>query len=71
MEIKDIINRNKDRNTLLHILRNPYGWSDETVRDVRKKAADELERLWSFEKHVSELSNSLSDEVAGINGEQP
>jgi hypothetical protein len=29
----------------LHILRNPYGWSEDQVRDARLWAADNIERL--------------------------
>jgi hypothetical protein len=33
------------KNQLLHILRNPYGWPSETVREARLWAADIIERL--------------------------
>lgn len=33
------------RSTFLQILRNPHGWSEESVREARLWAADELERL--------------------------
>lgn len=34
---------------ILHILRNPWGWSEEDKRKARLAAADEIERweLWS------------------------
>ena len=30
---------------ILHILRNPYGFSDKTIKEVRLAAADEIEKL--------------------------
>lgn len=39
-----------DRETLLHLLRNPWGWPNDTMREARTKAADELERLWQAEE---------------------
>jgi hypothetical protein len=30
---------------VLHVLRNPHGWNDHVVRDVRLAAADLIERL--------------------------
>ena len=30
---------------VLHVIRNPHGWSDENVRDARMKAADIIEWL--------------------------
>lgn len=50
-----------DRSVMLHILRNPAGWSEETVRDVREKAAAELERLWRKEHQVMGLVSELAD----------
>jgi hypothetical protein len=32
-------------NRVLHIIRNPYGWSEEEVRAARLKAADIIEWL--------------------------
>lgn len=49
----------QESNILLHILRNPSGWSDETVRDARTKAANELERLWRLEKSVQFATSEL------------
>ena len=40
-EINEQIVR-KNRNFMLHVLRNPFGWSDDVVREMRLKAADEL-----------------------------
>ena len=31
-------------NEILHILRNPYGYSNEKVREIAYLAADEIER---------------------------
>jgi hypothetical protein len=42
----------KDQQMLLHLLRNPSGWSEDTIRDARRKAADELQRLWGLEMGV-------------------
>jgi hypothetical protein len=49
-----------ERKTLLHLLRNPWGWSEDTVREARLKAADELERLWRTENAVTELHNEMA-----------
>lgn len=51
--------KQKDRDFLLHILRNPHGWSEEAVRDARKKAADELHRLWKLEAACVAISIEL------------
>lgn len=48
-----------ERNTLLHLLRNPFGWSTEVVREARLKAADELERLWRLEANAVELAKEF------------
>lgn len=53
----------EQRDSVLHILRNPYGWSDDAVRDVRQRSASELERLWRLEKHVQQLTSDLLDAV--------
>lgn len=34
-----------DLNTILHILRNPHGWSENDVRKARLEAADRLEKV--------------------------
>lgn len=34
-----------DQKQIIHILRNPWGWSEETISDARQAAADEIERL--------------------------
>jgi len=50
----------KDRNhDLLSKLRNPHGWGLDDVgrREVRRAAADEIERL---EREVSCLANQLT-----------
>lgn len=48
------------QDALLHILRNPHGWSDDAVRDVRQQAADELERLWRLEQSIRHLHADLT-----------
>ncbi len=53
----------EDNFALLHILRNPHGWSDESVRDARNRAATELERLWALERKVKMLANELLEDV--------
>jgi len=70
MNMTHAIQKNKERNFLLHILRNPYGWGDDTVREIRKKSAEELERLWDFEEKVSCALKSISDEIDKATGEQ-
>ena len=52
-----------DRRTVLHLLRNPWGWSDDVVREARYKAADELERLWRLEANTTEIAKELSQLV--------
>lgn len=49
-----------ERKTLLHLLRNPWGWSEDTVREARLKAADELERLWRTESAALELHKEMA-----------
>ena len=49
----------EDNFAMLHILRNPHGWSDESVRDIRNKAAAELERLWALERKVKLVATWL------------
>ena len=34
------------KNEILHILRNPYGWTEDEVRRARLEAADLIEGLW-------------------------
>lgn len=53
----------KDRNILLHLLRSPYGRSDDVVREARQKAADELERLWALESCVREVATDLTQRL--------
>lgn len=47
------------RQSLLHILRNPSGWSEEAVHDVRNRAAGELERLWMVERQLKIIASDL------------
>lgn len=50
-----------EQKALLHLLRNPHGWGEETIREARLKAAKELERLWRNEGYVlSELKGLVS-----------
>jgi hypothetical protein len=32
-------------NHVLHVLRNPYGWNEDQIRDARLTAADIIERM--------------------------
>ena len=59
----DQIQIKKDRDTLLHILRNPHGWSEEVMREIRLKASDELERLWNLEHVALKAAKNLSDAI--------
>jgi len=54
------------RNFMLHILRNPYGWSDEVVREMRLKAADELERLYGIESAAKQAVEDFSKALSNI-----
>lgn len=54
---------NEQRNSVLHILRNPHGWSEDAVRDVRQRSASELERLWRLERQVQMHTSNLLDTV--------
>lgn len=46
---KDALNALKDPvldlSTILHILRNPYGWADHLLRAARLQGADLIEQL--------------------------
>lgn len=53
----------EQRDSVLHILRNPYGWSEEAQRDVRQRSASELERLWRLERQVQQIAGDLLDVV--------
>jgi hypothetical protein len=57
-----------DRQTLLHILRNPSGWGEEAVRETRLKAAKELERLWRLESETLAATHQLNHIVGMKNG---
>jgi len=43
-------------NKILHIIRNPYGWSEEEVRQARIAAADLIEQQ---AKRISQLENEI------------
>ena len=51
-----------NRDFVLHILRNPDGYSDETIREMRLKVCDELERLWRLEGTTRYLAAHLAGE---------
>ena len=53
-----------DKDTLLHLLRNQYGWSDEVIRDARQKAANELERLWKQERTMKHIALNIGGALA-------
>lgn len=55
----------KERDTLIHILRNPSGWSEDTIRDARQKAAAELERLWQMELGATSIARALTEVLEG------
>jgi hypothetical protein len=44
-----------DKRKLLHVLRNPYGWDEDTVRLARQEASDELVRLWALEDQLRQV----------------
>lgn len=50
---------------MLHLLRNPHGWSEETIRDARIKAAAELERLWSVTERMQLAAKELNEIIEG------
>jgi hypothetical protein len=56
----NFINDAKQKNFMLHVLRNPDGWSEEVIREMRLKAANELERLYALEAHIDRFANELS-----------
>lgn len=53
----------EQRDSVLHILRNPHGWSEDAVRDVRQRSASELERLWRLEHQVQRHTSDLLEAV--------
>ena len=74
-EINEQIVR-KNRNFMLHVLRNPFGWSDDVVREMRLKAADELERLYYVESAAKQAAEDFSraahnDQLQGPGGRLP
>lgn len=64
-QFKQRVNQKKDRDMLLHVLRNPSGWSEDTIRDARQKAADELERLWMMEQGATSIARAMSEVLGG------
>ena len=64
-QFKQLVQKRKERDTLIHILRNPSGWSEDTVRDARQKAAEELERLWLMEQGATSIARALSEVLEG------
>ena len=63
--VNDYLQKKKDRDMLLHILRNPSGWGEDTVRDARQKAAAELERLWLMEQGAKSIARAMSEVLEG------
>jgi len=57
--------KKKERSMLLHLLRNPSGWSKDTLRDASQKAANELERLWLMESEASRIASALTEVLEG------
>lgn len=55
-----------NRDFALHILRNPHGYSDDTLRDMRLKVCDELERLWRLEGNTRYLLKHLAGEYKEV-----
>lgn len=53
----------EQRDAVLHILRNPHGWSEDAVLDVRRRCAAELERLWRLERAVQRIAGDLMGTV--------
>ena len=51
------------RTTGLHILRNPFGHSEEDVRAARLWAANEIERL---ERELAEANARIADYEAAL-----
>jgi hypothetical protein len=43
---------------VLHVLRNPWGFSEAYVRCIRLQAADELERLYRLEDSMVEVKHN-------------
>lgn len=56
--------KQEDQDTLLHLLINPDGWSDEVIRDARQKAANELERLWKQERTMKLIALNIGGALA-------
>ena len=55
-----------NRDFALHILRNSHGYSDDTLRDMRLKVCDELERLWRLEGNTRYLLKHLAGEYKEV-----
>lgn len=45
MARKPTVTKTMDTKTILHIIRNPYGFDEKEVRQARLEAADEIEQL--------------------------
>lgn len=48
-----------EKEVMLHFLRNPYGINELDMRKARLQAANELERLYKFEKDFKTYIESL------------
>jgi len=46
-----------DRNRAISLLRNPYGISEDEIREARRFAADEIERLESYIRSIKKYCN--------------
>ena len=53
------MNTHYGSHTLLHLLRNPYGHSDDTVREARIKAAELIEKLLYLSEGLTEIETTL------------
>lgn len=53
----------KTRNFMMHVLRNPSGWSDEVIREMRLKACTELDRLWNMEVSIACFIDDMKDRL--------
>jgi hypothetical protein len=48
-------------NRLLRILRNPYGFTDDQVREARLWAGDQVEAYWRNQEAIDDLGLAISD----------
>jgi hypothetical protein len=50
-----------EHTVMQEILRNPQAYGEETVREMRHKACEELARLWRMESRVRRVVEELAD----------